>query len=311
MDKVWNLDEKRNVIGRAGELLPEAGDDAVDAAPLVAAVPAFTIVEGTIPLIFHVPHGGLEFPGTDLPRPEPEVLDRELTLMADLHTPLLQRNVARLMKEAGIAPYSFTNNISRILCDPERFDGENEEMNAVGMGVIYSRDHRGQPLYDPPLPTKIAEERTEKYYRPYARTFRALVDAVTSRFGQALIVDLHSYATAALPYELHRGDRRPQICLGYEPFHAPQLLVDAVRGTFAGHGFEVLDNQPFKGSYVPLNRYGTDSATHSLMLEIRKDTYMDESTLEPDGPALDSLGAAVAQAAITALACRARATAHG
>ena len=119
--------------------------------------------------------------------------------MADLHTPLLQRRISRLIKESGLTPYAFINSNSRIFCDPERFADEEEEMNAVGMGVIYSHGHQGQQLYDPPLPADIASERTANYSLPYARTFSGLIDAITSRFGRALIVDLHSYATATLP----------------------------------------------------------------------------------------------------------------
>jgi N-formylglutamate amidohydrolase len=47
---------------------------------------------------------------------------------------------------------------------------------------------------------------------------------------------------------------------------------------FAGLGYDVALNTPFAGALVPLERYRQDQRVHSVMIEVRRDLYMDEST---------------------------------
>ncbi len=48
-----------------------------------------------------------------------------------------------------------------------------------------------------------------------------------------MIVDVHSYPTARLPYELHGDGPRPQVCLGTDSFHTPPELVTLAEKAFA------------------------------------------------------------------------------
>ena len=46
----------------------------------------------------------------------------------------------------------------------------------------------------------------------------------------------------------------------------------------------VAVDTPFAGTYVPLDVYGTDPHVTSVMVEIRRDLYLDEpSTIDPAG----------------------------
>ncbi len=83
---------------------------------------------------------------------------------------------------------------------------------------------------------------------------------------------LHYYLVEALPYELHKKDARPAVCLGVDYFHTDQELIVEARKAFEALG-AVAVNATFKGTYVPLEFYGTDSRVQSIMLEIRKGTY--------------------------------------
>ncbi|MFC9063140.1 N-formylglutamate amidohydrolase, partial [Streptomyces sp. NPDC057074] len=120
----------------------------------------------------------------------------------------------------------------------------------------------------------------ERYFRPYAR---AMTDAVADRLaatGRAVVIDVHSYPTEPLPYELHGEGPRPAVCLGTDPFHTPPGLLAAARAAFEPCGETGLDS-PFGGTYVPLDFYERRPEVHALMVEIRRDTYM----TEPGGPA--------------------------
>ncbi|MGW2201595.1 N-formylglutamate amidohydrolase [Streptomyces sp. NPDC001774] len=240
------------------------------------------------PVLLHVPHSSRELPpdvrdGIVL---GDEELARELDHITDSHTAEIAAVAART---AAVTPWRFVNRLSRLVVDPERFPDEREEMRAVGMGAVYTRTtHRAElrpEEYD-------ARPLLDRYFTPYARAMTAAVEERLAAAGRAVIVDVHSYPTEALPYELHGDGPRPPICLGTDAFHTPPALVDAARKAFAPFGGIGTDS-PFAGTYVPLDHYGRDPRVTALMIEIRRDVYMTEPG-GPAGPGLDTLGAALA-----------------
>jgi N-formylglutamate amidohydrolase len=257
---------------------------------MTPAAPSFSVLAGAgdSPVILHVPHSAREIP----PRVRAGIvlddgaLGRELDHITDAHT---ARIAEAASERAAMTPWRFVNLLSRLVVDPERFPDEREEMLAVGMGAVYTRTTHREALrpdgVDP-------EPLIARYFRPYAR---AMTDAVAGRLaaaGRAVIIDVHSYPTEPLPYELHGAGPRPPVCLGTDAFHTPPELLAAAREAFAGIGETGLDS-PFAGTYVPLEYYGTEPRVSALMVEIRRDTYMSE----PGGPAgagLDRLGSALA-----------------
>jgi N-formylglutamate amidohydrolase len=109
-----------------------------------------------------------------------------------------------------------------------------------------------------------------------------MTDLVADRLaatGRAVVIDVHSYPSRALPYELHAAGPRPAVCLGTDEFHTPGWLLDAARAAF-GECAEIALNTPFSGCYVPLRHHRSTSEVSALMLEIRRDTYLHE----PAGP---------------------------
>ncbi|WP_107093078.1 N-formylglutamate amidohydrolase [Streptomyces sp. MMG1121] len=240
------------------------------------------------PVLLHVPHSARAVPG-DVRAGivlDDAGLERELDHITDAHTDELAERAAEL---AGLTPWRFVNRLSRLVVDPERFPDEREEMAAVGMGAVYTRTtHRGELRRADTDPEPLLE----RCFRPYAR---AMTEAVAGRLaaaGRAVIIDVHSYPTAPLPYELHGTGPRPAVCLGTDAFHTPPKLAEAAREAFAGCGETGLDS-PFAGTYVPLEFYGTDARVTALMVEIRRDTYMTEPG-GPAGPGLERLAAALA-----------------
>jgi N-formylglutamate amidohydrolase len=217
-------------------------------------------------------------------------LERELDHITDAHTAELAATAAAI---APSVPWRFVNNLSRLVVDPERFPDEREEMLAVGMGAVYTRTTHREPLRPPetdPAPL------LEAYFNPYAEAMTAAVEARIAAAGRVVIIDVHSYPTAPLPYELHGAGPRPPVCLGTDPFHTPPELLaaaDRVFGGCVGHG-NIGHNSPFAGTYVPLQHYGTDRRVTALMIEIRRDTYMSEPG-GPAGPGLDALAGATAE----------------
>lgn len=98
-----------------------------------------------------------------------------------------------------------------------------------------------------------------------------------------MLVDLHSYPVEALPYELHQDAKRPPVCLGVDIDHTSGVLRERAFRACSAIG-EVVVNQPFAGSYIPLRHFGRDNRVSSVMVELRRDTYMrDDGTIDPEG----------------------------
>ncbi|PWI13950.1 N-formylglutamate amidohydrolase [Streptomyces sp. Act143] len=247
---------------------------------MTSAAPSFELLPGApaSPVILHVPHSARRIPagaraGIVL---DDAALERELDHIVDAHTAELAERAAGL---AAVTPWRFVNRLSRLVVDPERFPDEREEMLAAGMGAVYTRTTDRQVLR--PAQTD-PEPLLARYFRPYAR---AMTEAVAERLavaGRAVIVDVHSYPSAVLPYELHGEGPRPPVCLGTDSFHTPPALLAAAREAFGETGVD----SPFSGTYVPLEFHGRDPRVAALMVEIRRDTYM----TEPGGPAGPGLG---------------------
>lgn len=242
-------------------------------------------------VIIHVPHASRRMPQdvrdhivlTDAD------LEAELDAMTDAFTDTIAMQVA---ETAGVAPWIFINKFSRLVVDPERFPDESEEMNAVGMGAIYTKTSTGAALRD------VSDEGyydhqglMDCFFDRYARAFTDLVDSRLHDVGEVTIIDLHSYPLEPLPYELHGGGPRPEVCIGTDPFHTPDDLTEAARLAFSP--FEFGHDSPFSGCYVPLAHYGTDERVHALMIELRRDLYMtdDFELVEPAiVPIVEALG---------------------
>ncbi|MFF3286414.1 N-formylglutamate amidohydrolase [Streptomyces sp. NPDC003023] len=237
------------------------------------------------PVVLHVPHSSRAVPadarsGILL---DDRALESEKDHITDSHTAEIAAGAAAAAAVSGVAPWQFVNQLSRLVVDPERFPDEREEMLAVGMGAVYTRTTHRADLRPADFDGRALIER---YFHPYAAAMTAAVDERLDALGRAVVIDVHSYPTERLPYELHGEGPRPPICLGTDAFHTPPELLAAARKAFAGFGGTGLDS-PFAGAYVPMKHYGKDPRVSALMIEIRRDVYMSE----PGGPAGPGLGA--------------------
>ncbi len=219
------------------------------------------------PVIIHVPHASLNIPPkyrSDFSLSDTE-LDEEARTMADLGTDHLARATYDLSQ---IKPSLFINNLSRLVFDPERFNDESEEMNSVGMGVLYSQTSSGAPLRS--LSDGRSGELIETLFNPYSLALDSLVSRTLAKHGKVIIIDLHSYSKDPLGYELHKDLPRPEVCLGVDDFHTSPQLLSIAKEVFSST-YSVGINTPFIGTYVPLSFYAKDSRVQSIMVEVRKD----------------------------------------
>ena len=120
------------------------------------------------------------------------------------------------------------------------------------------------------------------------------VDDSLKQFNKCLIIDLHSYPRLKLPYEPSVGIR-PELCIGTDDFHTPDDLVSKITAIVSNYSIGTALNTPFAGTLVPLKHYGKEPRVNSVMLEIRRDQYMDESNMIVDNESINLLKSMLAE----------------
>ena len=221
-------------------------------------------------IILHIPHSQ--------PRIPPEVRSGILLNDADLRLELLRMTdwYTDELFDTGIGT-AIVYPVSRLVADPERFvDDKEEPMSQKGMGVVYSRTSEGQMLryLDP-------EERAaliNTYYRPHHKRLERAVADNLYKSGQCLIIDCHSFSSLPLPHETDQNIPRPDICIDTESFHTPENLVRAIENACREKKLVSKRNSPFKGTLVPSAFHLKEERVRSIMIEVNRALYMDEST---------------------------------
>jgi N-formylglutamate amidohydrolase len=260
-------------------------------------VPPFEIVRPAaagIAVVAHVPHSSTIIPPEERAAIllDDVALAREVVRMTDWHT---DRMFGWAVDRGASA---LIHRRSRLVVDPERFAGQSREpMEAVGQGVVYTRTSDGQPLR---IPDAEARARTiATLFDPYHRALSALVTEQLDRFGTCTILDCHSFGTRPLPSEADQSPDRPDVCIGTDDTHTPDRLAEVMERVFAQAGFRVRRNTPFDGSIVPLDRYGVDLRVRSVMVEVRRGLYCDESTGQPTAD-FDTVSTVIERAVVAA-----------
>jgi N-formylglutamate amidohydrolase len=150
-------------------------------------------------------------------------------------------------------------------------------MASRGMGVVYTATHDGRRLREAP-DREVKEALLDRWYRPHHALLEHAVTEKLESEGQVLIIDAHSFPARPFSFELDQSDDRPEICIGTDDFHTPAELTEGAVAWFEREGFAVATNRPYAGSLVPMSRYRKDQRVRSLMVEVRRDLYLQDSS---------------------------------
>ena len=224
-----------------------------------------------VPLFLHLPHASSVVPATC--RADFLVSPAEL---AGEQLRLEDRYTDELFGPGWPAGQVWTAPVSRLVVDVERFRADAHEPCAqVGMGAVYVRGTRGQVLRA--VAPARREVLLETYYDPHHRACEAAVAQALAAHGRCVVLDAHSYPTEPLPTQ--RPDApQPEIGLGTDAFHTPPALRELARAYFVAQGFAVGVDEPFSGAFVPTCCWERDARVQALMIEVRRDLYMDQAT---------------------------------
>ena len=222
--------------------------------------------------ILHLPHSSFKIPKEDSETfvLDDRLIENELLKMTDRFTDELFK-----FDDKRFSSLAFP--VSRLIVDVERFPDDNDEpMAAHGMGVVYSKTHDGKPLRNERFKPHMRENLISKYYHPHHLALENLVENALSQFEKVIVIDCHSFPSHPLPCDLDQSLDRPEICIGTDDFHTPSKLVHFVKSFWEFQGFSIDINRPYAGTLVPLKFYNKDNRVTSMMVEIRRNLYMDE-----------------------------------
>lgn len=214
-------------------------------------------------VILHIPHAGIETP-------------KEFLGVVCVPDDDLRRNVFKevdmyidhLFAMEGVC--TLRPSFSRHVCDVERFRDDAKEAESLrGRGLFYTHFESGERFreYDTQLRQRVV---TELYDVHHAKLTRVVQNKLL-RFGLCRIIDCHSFSDMS---------GYPDFCIGVDQFHTPKNLYDSLRNLINKAGYTVRINYPYSGSLVPFDHYQKDSRVHSIMIEVNKRLYMDESTFQ-------------------------------
>ena len=221
-------------------------------------------------LIFHIPHSKTEIPQqfkSDFVNTE--TVENEIKLLTDFATDEIF-TIGDTSKV--VFPYS------RVFCDVERLDDENEVMFKYGRGFYYTKTDSGELLRENSNGNKELIHRD--YYSKHHESLTNLVDQKLKDNVFALIIDCHSFADIPFKSDIEQGGERPDFCIGTDDYHTPKWLIDMVYLHLTNQGYSVKINYPYVGTIVPLKHYKKNDDVYSIMIEINRKLYMDNDNVD-------------------------------
>lgn len=245
-----------------------------------------------IPLVIDSPHSGDAYPADFTPEVGPERYRRAEDTFVDLlyadaallGVPLLKALFPRIYVDVNRARSDID---ASSVTGPLPFTPAPTAKARLGKGVIWMDappPPEMTPLYATPLASGAVIHRLDNYWTPYREALAALLNRVHARHGRVHYVDCHSMQSVST--EMHEegaGIVRPEIVLSdRDGTSADPAFTDLVRQLLEREGFEVSLNNPYKGADLVTSHGAPAAGWHAVQIEIRRNLYMDETTLWPN-----------------------------
>ena len=147
----------------------------------------------------------------------------------------------------------------------------------AGLGCLPRVASRGEQIYARKISRAAGERRLSSVYDAYHSYIRNKLDDLVKIHGLAILIDCHS-----MPSRRQRQRPLPDIVLG-DRFGSScdNRLTSLVERSFRDLGYTVSRNAPYAGGYTT-RCYGRPKRNiHALQIEINRNLYMDEHTVEP------------------------------
>lgn len=256
--------------------------------PAADADEPVTVVQPTaapVPALFDSPHSGSLYPADfnaamdhmKLRRMEDAFVDELFSAAPGCGAVLIAARFPRGYIDANRADDDL---------DPGEIEGwqgpsEPTEKSRVGKGLIWTRLHGLEPLYDRKLTAAEVENRIERFWRPYHAAVGDAYAALHGRFGCVYHVDCHSMRAEGNAFDPDGEAARPDFVVSnHDGVSCEPDFLDLVADHLRGFGHHVSVNDPYKGAELTRRYADPADHRHSLQIEINRRLYMDEMTIE-------------------------------
>ena len=218
---------------------------------------------------FHVPHDGRVFP--------PELMESvcipEQKFM-EFHEKMRDKEIYKIIPDVQRTRSHIERfEVSRLLCDVERFIGPEEPMEKYGMGFCYEKAYDGSLIKKV---TPMLFEKTKIYYdRHHDR-----MNSVAKKHPHLLLFDVHSFSDEIVPKEyLHERRTTPDVCIGVDPQYTPAPLVEILEKHLLRENVSFAVNYPYAGCFVPNAVLEKKNSADFIgtMIEVNKRFYCDQN----------------------------------
>lgn len=253
---------------------------------IVQAVQILAPAEQTVPLVFASPHSGSDYPADfleasalddhSLRRSEDSFVDELFASAPEHGAPLLRALFPRAFVDPNREPYELDPGMFAEPLPPH-VNTRSPRVSA-GLGTIARVVASGAEIYRRKLTFAEAEDRIARYYRPYHRALRGLVDATMERFGCCVLVDCHSMPSSGrAPGAGHRGSGMDVVlgdCFGTA---CAEVVVASAETALRKMGYDVVRNVPYAGGFTTRHYGRPRRGVHALQVELNRRLYMDEA----------------------------------
>jgi N-formylglutamate amidohydrolase len=251
---------------------------------------AYPAGAGSAPLVLDSPHSGTSYPPDFAPAADFAALrTAEDTWVDDLWSGALELGVPMIsatFPRTYIDPNRGEDDIDPLLLAGEwpGLPGSSSKVR-LGKGLIWRMLDDGTPLYARKLSVAEVRHRIDACWKPYHRALRQLLDAAHQRFGKVWHINCHSMPSVAAAYATEKpGLVHPDFVLGdRDGTTAAPEFRRFVAEWLREKGYEVAENDPYKGVELVRVFGRPGQGRHSLQIEVNRKLYMDETTLRP-GP---------------------------
>jgi N-formylglutamate amidohydrolase len=219
-------------------------------------------------LILHIPHSSNNIPFYDGYLLEKKQLDDEILNLTDWYTDELF-----FSKDDEMIVADF----SRIFCDPERFEkNEDEPMFKKGMGVLYEKTDGNLEMRK--IDSELRNKIIDNYYKPHHERLNNAVKEQLEKYGKAIIIDCHSLSDQPFLRDNDQTTIRTNFSLGTDSFHTVTKLEKITKDFFESCYGEVDINKPYEGTIVPMTYYKKNQNVLSIMIEVNRKLYLNPGT---------------------------------
>lgn len=212
--------------------------------------------------VIHIPHSSTYIPDDEIASFYSDKLRVNMEQLTDWKTDVIF-DVPKITKM--FTPFS------RLFCDVERFDDNEEPMFKYGRGFYYTHG------FDGTLIREVDEERKSRIYNEYYMRHHELLEYEVSnkieKNGVCTIFDCHSFNEEPISPNVS-DPMSPDICIGADEYHTPKYLLDYTVNYWSNLGYTVSVNNPYSGCIIPKNFYRNNPNVQGIMIEINKRLYM-------------------------------------